>query len=103
MAGQVGWDPVTEQIRDGGFPGQLRAALENVLAVVRAGGAGPADIVRMTWFVTDLDAYRASRREIGAIWRDLFGTHYPAFTVVQVSGLLEEGALIEIEATAVAP
>jgi enamine deaminase RidA (YjgF/YER057c/UK114 family) len=83
------------------FARQTRAALANALAVLAAAGASATDIVRMTWFVTDLDAYRSARREIGAAWRDLFGAHYPAMSVIGVSALLEPGALVEIEVTAV--
>jgi enamine deaminase RidA (YjgF/YER057c/UK114 family) len=100
VAGQVGWDPATGRIEPNEFAQQVRRALENVIAVLRAGGAVPADVARMTWFVTDLDAYRAARRELGTIWRELFGTHYPAMSVIGVSELLEPGALVEIEATA---
>jgi enamine deaminase RidA (YjgF/YER057c/UK114 family) len=101
VAGQVGWDPVSGRIESGDFAQQVRRALENVIEVLDAGGARPADVVRMTWFMTDLDAYRAARRELGAIWRELFGSHYPAMSVIGVSELLEPGALVEIEATAV--
>ena len=101
VAGQVGWDPVGGVVRTFDFAAQTRHALENVLAVLRAGGADATDVVRMTWFVTDLEAYRASRRQIGAAWRDLFGRHFPAMSVIGVSALLEEGAMVEIEATAV--
>jgi enamine deaminase RidA (YjgF/YER057c/UK114 family) len=100
VAGQVGWNPVTGRIESADFTAQVRRALENAMEVLRAGGAAPADVVRMTWFVADLDAYRAARRELGTIWRDLFGTHYPAMSVVGVNALLEPGALVEIEVTA---
>lgn len=103
VAGQIGWDPMAGVVRSSDFATQTRTALENVLAVLRAGGAGPDDVVRLTWFVTDLDAYRDARREIGGIWRELFGRHYPAMSVIGVSDLLEPGALVEIEATAVVP
>lgn len=102
VAGQIGWTPEgVFEARD--FPGQFRQTLLNTLAVLRAGGAGPEHVTRMTWYVTDRDAYLASLRDIGAIWRDLMGAHYPAMAVVIVAGLVEAEALIEIETTAVVP
>ena len=101
VAGQVGWD-TAEQVADGLVP-QVQQALENIVAILRAGGAEPEHLVRMTWYVTDLDSYRAARREIGRVYRDVIGPVYPAMTLLQVAGLLEEGALVEIEATAVVP
>ena len=103
VSGQVGWDPVTERMVETDFAGQTRQALENVLAVLRAGGAGPGHVTRLTWFVADLDAYRAARPVIGTTFRSLFAGHYPAMSVVQVAALLDPGALVEIEATAVVP
>lgn len=79
---------------------QFEKALENVLEVVRAAGGDPASVVEMTVYVTDLEAYRAARKEIGASWRRLFGRHYPAMTLVAVAGLLEPGAKVEIRAVA---
>lgn len=100
-AGQIGWDPVTQRLVSPEFAPQAQQALRNVAAVVEAAGARPEDVVRMTWFITDRDAYLASSRDIGAAYRDIFGKHYPAMSVVVVAGLLEDGALVEIEATAV--
>jgi len=100
-AGQIGWDPVTQRIVSDDFAEQARRALENALAVLRAGGAEPTDVVRTTWFVSDLERYRDARRELGVAWRELFGTHYPAMSVIGVSELLDPGALVEIEVTAV--
>jgi enamine deaminase RidA (YjgF/YER057c/UK114 family) len=99
VAGQVGWDAA------GNFPsptlaGQFAQALDNVLAVVRAAGGAPEDVARMTVYVTDLDAYRGSLREVGAAWRARFGRHYPAMALVGVAGLVEPAALVEIEAVA---
>ena len=100
VAGQVGWDEHgVFHARD--LPGQFRQTLLNTLAVLKAGGAGPEHVVRMTWFLTDKPAYLASQREIGAIWRELMGANYPAMAVVVVAGLIEDAALIEIETTAV--
>lgn len=102
VAGQIGWDP-DGVFRAVGFAAQFRRTLENTLAVLRAGGAGPEHVARMTWFVTDKAAYLHSLAEIGAAWRDLMGPHYPAMAVVVVAGLVEDEALVEIETTAVVP
>ena len=99
VAGMIGWD--TEGQFADGFAGQMRQALENTVAVLAEAGAGPADVVRMTWYVTDLDAYRDNLREIGTAYRDVMGKHFPAMAVVGVSGLVEQDALVEIESTAV--
>ena len=103
VAGQVGWDPVSSAMVSPDFARQTEAALDNILAVLAAGTARAEHVVRMTWFVTDLQAYRAARAAIGQAFRRRFGGHYPAMSVVQVAGLLEAGALVEIEATAVVP
>ncbi len=101
VAGQVGWD------RQGRFPtdfaGQFHQTLENTLAILAEAGAGPEHVVRMTWYVTDLSAYRAALIDIGRIYRTLMGRHYPAMAVVEVTGLVEPEAMIEIETTAVVP
>ena len=101
VAGQIGWDPVTGRIGSDDLADQVRVALENVLAVLRSGGATAADVTRLTWFVTDLGEYTAARARLGRTFRELFGGHYPAMSVVQVAGLVEPGAKVEIEATAV--
>jgi enamine deaminase RidA (YjgF/YER057c/UK114 family) len=101
LAGQVGWDPRSGRFERDDFAGQVRQALENVLALLHEVGAGPGELVRLTWFITDRDAYLAARREIGQSWRELFGSVYPPMSVVIVSGLVEPKALVEIEATAV--
>lgn len=102
VAGQVGWD-AEQRIVSPRFDEQFARALDNILAVVRSAGGSPADVVRMLVFVADLEAYRRARPSLGAIWRERFGRHYPAMSLVQVAGLLEEGALVEIEATAAIP
>lgn len=99
VAGMVGWDE-REQIVSDDFAAQFERALANVMAVVRTAGGEPQDLVRLTVYVTDLDAYRAHRKEIGDAWRRVVGRHYPAMALVQVAGLLEPGALVELEATA---
>ena len=103
IAGQIGWDPVTGRVVAGGLAAQVRKALENVVAVLAAAGAQPAHLVRLTWFVTDRDAYLKGRDAIGVAYREIIGRHFPAMSVVVVAGLLETGAEVEIEATAVIP
>ncbi|MGH7741713.1 MAG: RidA family protein [Candidatus Eiseniibacteriota bacterium] len=100
VAGQAGWDGTCTGQPDG-FAAQFARALERVLAVVREAGGDATCVARLTVFVTDLAAYRASRRELGDAWRARFGRYYPAMALVGVSALLDEGALLEIEATAV--
>jgi enamine deaminase RidA (YjgF/YER057c/UK114 family) len=100
-AGLVGWD-VMGNFPDG-FAAQARQLFSNMLAVLAEGGAGPEHLVRLTWYVVDLDEYRAASRELGRAYREIIGQHYPAMAVVQVVGLLEKKARLEIEATAVVP
>ncbi|HWE46165.1 MAG TPA: RidA family protein [Caulobacteraceae bacterium] len=102
VAGQIGWDEAGE-FPDPSFAGQFRQTLLNTLAVLKAGGAGPEHVARMTWFITDKKAYLAALADIGAIWRELFGRHYPAMAVVVVAALIEDKAMVEIETTAVVP
>jgi enamine deaminase RidA (YjgF/YER057c/UK114 family) len=102
VGGQIGWDPTSETPRfPDGFAAQFEQALLNVLAVVREAGGAPENIARMTVYVTDKHAYIAAAKDIGAAWRRLLGKHYPAMALVQVSALLEDRAMVEIEATAV--
>ncbi|MBV8978225.1 MAG: RidA family protein [Alphaproteobacteria bacterium] len=100
VAGQVGWDK-DQRFTAKDFAGQFEQALGNILAVLKEAGARPEHIVRLTWFVTDKRAYLAQAAEVGAAYRRLMGRHYPAMSVVQVSALMEDEALVEIEATAV--
>ena len=102
VAGQVGWNAEGEFESDD-FVAQVEQALVNVVAVLGAGGAGPQHLARMTWYVTDKRAYLERRKEIGDAYRRVIGRHFPAMTLVVVAGLVEEGALVEIEATAVVP
>ncbi|MBS0376895.1 MAG: RidA family protein [Proteobacteria bacterium] len=102
VAGQIGWDA------QGRFPSaslaaQVRQALLNVRAVLECAGAGPAHVVRLTWFVTSRLEYHAELKEIGAAYRDVMGRHFPPMSVVQVVALMEAEAKVEIEATAVIP
>ena len=101
-AGVVGWDE-RERFTDDTLPGQFAQVLRNILAILACDGAGPEHIVRMTAYVTDMDAYRRSLPEIGAAWKEIIGPHYPAMALVGVTALVEPAALIEIEATAVVP
>lgn len=102
VAGQTAAD-ASGAIADRQFTAQFDAALGRVLAVVAAAGGQPAHVARMTVFVTDLDAYRDSRKALGEIWRKRMAGHYPAMALVEVSRLVDEGATVEIEATAVLP
>jgi enamine deaminase RidA (YjgF/YER057c/UK114 family) len=101
-AGVVGWN-AEEQFETDDLAGQFRQILVNTLAILAEDGAGPEHIVRMTWYVTDLDAYRNGLPEIGAAWRELIGRHFPAMAVVGVTGLVEPKAKIEVETLAVVP
>jgi Putative translation initiation inhibitor, yjgF family len=103
LAGQIGWNPVSGQFETTDFVGQTRQALTNIVALLLEGGARPRDLVRLTWFILDRDEYLAAGRDIGAVYRELIGDHYPPMSVVVVSGLLERQARVEIEATAVIP
>ena len=101
VAGQIGWD-AGERFAEGFVP-QVAQALRNVVAVLDEAGATPADIARMTWYVTDIAAFRTAAAALGTVWREVMGRHYPAMAVVGVTALVEPGALVEIEATAVVP
>jgi enamine deaminase RidA (YjgF/YER057c/UK114 family) len=102
VSGQVGWDA------DGKFPSrdfaaQLRQTLLNTKAVLAEAGAGPEHVVRMTWYVVDKKEYLASLDAVGSVYREVMGKNFPAMAVVEVKGLIEEGARLEIETTAVVP
>ncbi|PZO04302.1 MAG: enamine deaminase RidA [Hyphomicrobiales bacterium] len=97
--GLVGWNE--QGVFANGFLPQLRQTLINIKAVVEAGGGRIEDIVRLTWYVTDIEAYRGSLKELGPVYRDVLGRHFPAMAVVQVVSLVEPEAMVEIEATAV--
>jgi enamine deaminase RidA (YjgF/YER057c/UK114 family) len=100
VAGQAGWDRSCSGSPDA-FAPQFARALDRVLAVVREAGGEAPSVARLTVYVTDLEAYRASRRALGDVWRERFGRYYPAMALVEVSALMDEGAVVEIEATAV--
>jgi 2-aminobenzoate-CoA ligase len=101
VAGQVGWNPVTSRFEADDLCGQIRQALRNVVTALAAAGARPDQITRLTWYITDRDAYLAQREAIGAIYREVVGRHFPAMSMVAVNALVEPRALVEIEATAV--
>lgn len=102
VSGQIGWDE-HEVFPALDFAGQVRQALRNVLTVLEEAGGGPEHVARLTWYITDKQAYLASGPELGRAYREVMGNHYPAMSVVQVAALLDERALVEIEATAVIP
>ena len=102
-AGQIGWDPSTQQFASDDLVAQVRQTLLNVVTAVRAAGGEPTHVVRLTWYITDRDAYVTRRKEIGAVYREIMGKHYPAMAVVIVAGLVEAQARVEIEATAIVP
>jgi enamine deaminase RidA (YjgF/YER057c/UK114 family) len=102
VAGQTAAD-AEGQVVDRAFPAQFEAALTRVLTVVATAGGRPENVARMTIFVTDLDAYMASRPALGEIWKRLMSTHYPAMALVEVTRLVDTDATVEIEATAVMP
>ncbi len=102
LAGFVGWNE-EEKFETDDFAGQARQAFQNIVSVLKVAGAGPEHIVRMTWFVSDKREYLASLKEIGAAYREIIGRHYPAMSVIEVSGFIEEGAKLEVETTAVIP
>lgn len=99
IAGQIGWDE-RQQIVSDDFVAQFRRALENVVSVVRAAGAGPESIARLTVYVTDKKEYVSKLGEVGEAYRDVMGKNFPAMSLVEVADLLEPGAKVEIEATA---
>ena len=102
VAGQIGWDE-SQLFRTDDLVEQVRQALKNTLAVLAEAGAGPEQVVRMTWYITDKRDYLDRSKEIGAVYRALMGRHYPAMALLEVQGLLEPGAKLEIESLAVLP
>ena len=99
--GVVGWD-VAGRFADG-FVAQVRLALENIVAILAEGGARPEHLVRLTWYVVDMDEYVSNLKALGKAYRDVIGAHYPSMALVQVVRLVETSARVEIEATAVVP
>lgn len=101
VAGQLGFNPRTGEFESDSFAAEVVQALRNVVEAVGAAGLGASDIVKLTWFVTDMDAYHGAAREIGKAWGSIFGTHVPAITLVAVSRLVLDRARVEIEAVAI--
>ncbi len=99
IGGQIGWN-AQQVFETHDFIGQMKQALENIVAVVHAAGGEVSDITRLTWFVIDKKEYAARQKEIGAVYREVLGRHFPAMSMLVVAGLIEDEALIEIEATA---
>ena len=102
VGGQIGWN-ARQRFEATDFVGQARVALSNVVAVLAVAGARPEHLVRLTWYVVDKREYLASLKALGAAYREVIGRHYPAMTAVEVAGLVEDAARVEIEATAVIP
>ena len=101
LSGQIGWDETGKFAE--GMAAQTGQALRNILAILAEAHAGPEHIARLVWYVTDMDAYRAGAKEIGAVWREVMGRTFPAMAVIGVSSLVEPQAVVEIEAVAILP
>ena len=99
--GVIGWD--TQGVLPADFIAQVRQTLENIAAILSEGGAKPEHLVRLTWYVVDIEEYLANLKVLGKAYREIFGAHYPAMALVQVVRLVEKAARVEIEATAVVP
>ena len=99
--GVIGWDGQGDLAAD--FVAQVRQTLSNISAILGEGGARPEHLVRLTWYVVDMEEYLANLKTLGQVYRDIFGAHYPAMALVQVVRLVEKAARVEIEATAVVP
>jgi enamine deaminase RidA (YjgF/YER057c/UK114 family) len=101
VGGMIGWD--VKGVLPRGFVAQTKQLLENIVAVLKEGGAGPEHVVRMTWYVTDIEQYRNCLPELGKVYREVMGRNFGAMALVQVVSLVEKDALLEIETTAVIP
>lgn len=99
--GLIGWDE--NEVFADGFVAQVEQTLKNVLAIVAEAGGSPEHVARLTWYVKDIDTYRNALGELGPVYRNLFGRHYPAMALLAVADLVEREALVEIEATAIIP
>jgi enamine deaminase RidA (YjgF/YER057c/UK114 family) len=100
VGGQIGWN-AAQQFESHDFIGQMEQALRNIVDVVEAAGGAVSDITRLTWFIIDKQEYLAKQREVGEVYRRVLGRHFPAMSMLVVAGLIEDEALVEIEATAV--
>lgn len=99
--GVIGWDH--QERLASGFVAQVRQTLSNIAAILAEGDARPEHLVRLTWYVVDIDEYLVNLKELGKVYREIFGAHYPAMALVQIVRLVEKAARVEIEATAVVP
>lgn len=99
VGGQIGWTK-NQVFESHDFIGQMEQALRNIVEIVQAAGGQPTDIARLTWFVTDKTAYSTQQREVGEVYRRVLGRHFPAMSMLVVAGLVEDAAVLEIEATA---
>lgn len=102
VSGQIGWDG-TGSFASHDLVGQVRQALRNTVEILAEAGAGPEHVVRMTWYITDREEYLENQKGLGEVYRDLMGRNFPAMSVVEVSALIEEEAVVEIESTAMIP
>jgi enamine deaminase RidA (YjgF/YER057c/UK114 family) len=102
VSGMIGWDSEGKMVSSN-FVEQARQIFLNIVAVLAEANAKPEDIVRMNWYVLDKKEYVSAYKELGAVYREIIGNHYPAMTAVQVSSLIEDAARVEIEVTAVVP
>lgn len=102
VAGQIGWD-AEQRLVSTDLVAQAKQALANIVAVLAVDGAKPEHVTRLTWYVTSREAYLAAGEQLGAVYREVMGRHFPAMSAVEVSALMEADAVIEIEATAVVP
>lgn len=103
VPGKIGWEPDSHENIAPDLPGQFRVVLENIKAVLGEAGAGPEHLVKLTWFITDKAEYFRTLGELGQVYREVIGRHFPAMSVIEVHGLVQPGAKVEIEATAVIP
>lgn len=99
IGGQIGWD-ANKNLAKNDFVAQMSQALQNIAEIVKAAGGAPTDVTRMTWFVTDKQVYLENQAAVGKAYRDVFGKHFPAMSMVVISELIEDDAIVEIEATA---
>ncbi len=102
VGGQVGWDE-QRKFRSDDFVAQVRQTLLNIITILQTAGASPSHITRMTWYITDKQEYLRSLKEVGRVYREIIGAHYPVMAMVQVVALIEDRAKVEIETTAIVP
>ena len=102
LGGQIGWN-ANQEFESDDFVDQVRQTLQNIAAILNEAGGAPEHLVRLTWYVTDRKEYLSRLKEVGHVYRDVLGAHYPAMALMEVGGLVEDRARVEIEATAVLP